>query len=40
MVVEEHPDEATPDESVEASLESAEGVPDEEGDQEAQKGPN
>ena len=40
MVVEEHPDEATPDESVDASLESTEGVPDEEGDQEAQKGPN
>jgi hypothetical protein len=40
MVVEEHSDEATPDESIDASLESAEGVPDEEGDQEAQKGPN
>ena len=40
MVVEEHPDKATPEESVETSGESAESVADQKGDQEAQKRPD
>ena len=40
MMIQEHPDEATPDESIQAASEAAEGESDKEGDQETQKRPD